>query len=180
VRAIEHRFVTVGHDGRLHTLVQELRRDRGLTLVFVRTKRGADRLVKRLSTHGIAAVAMHGDKSQRQRERALAQFEAGTVDTLVATDVAARGIDVAGVSHVINFDPPADRDTYVHRVGRTGRAGRAGIGITIVDDEQHRELGALAAELGVASTRHRDAGPGHPRAASPHAPRRRTRRRRRR
>ena len=106
--------------------------DRELTLVFVRTKRGADRLVKRLAGHGVNAVAMHGNKSQRQREQALARFESGAVDTLVATDVAARGIDVQGISHVINFDPPADSDTYVHRIGRTGRAGANGIGITLV------------------------------------------------
>src|SRR6185312_462905 len=121
---IEHRFVQVAHEHRVEALVRELRRDRELTLVFVRTKRGADRLVKRLRAHGVEAVAMHGDKSQRQREQALARFEAGNVDTLVATDVAARGIDVEGISHVINFDPPADSETYVHRIGRTGRAGR--------------------------------------------------------
>ena len=90
-------------------------RERELTLVFVRTKHGADRLVKRLAHHGVEAVAMHGNKSQRQREQALARFESGAVDTLVATDVAARGIDVTGISHVINFDPPADSETYVHR-----------------------------------------------------------------
>ena len=92
--------------------------------MFVRTKHGADRLVKRLSREGVRAVAMHGNKSQNQRERALAAFGSGEVDTLVATDVAARGIDVTGISHVINFDAPADRESYVHRVGRTGRAGR--------------------------------------------------------
>ena len=97
----------------------------GPTLVFVRTKRGADRLVKRLRDHASSnAVAMHGDKSQRQREQALARFEAGKVDALIATDVAARGIDVAGITHVVNFDAPGDRDSYVHRIGRTGRAGR--------------------------------------------------------
>ena len=176
VDKIEHRFVTIGREGRVETLVEELRRERGLTLVFVRTKRGADRLVKRLGTHGIDAVAMHGDKSQRQRERALAQFETGSVDTLVATDVAARGIDVANVSHVINFDPPGDRDTYVHRVGRTGRAGRAGIGITLVDAEQRHELGALASELGMTN----GARPVRSGPAGHQAPARRSRRRRRR
>ena len=121
---VEHRFVAVDRDSRMDALVGELRGERDRALVFVRTKRGADRLVNRLGHAGVDAVAMHGDKSQRQREKALARFEAGTVDTLVATDVAARGIDVEGISHVINFDPPADRDGYVHRVGRTGRAGR--------------------------------------------------------
>jgi superfamily II DNA/RNA helicase len=116
---IEHRFVRVAHEHRVAALVGELGRDRDLTLVFVRTKHGADRLVKRLAAHGVNAVAMHGNKSQRQREQALSRFESGAVDTLVATDIAARGIDVNGISHVINFDPPADSETYVHRIGRT-------------------------------------------------------------
>ena len=92
---------------------------------------------------------MHGNKSQRQREQALARFQAGTVDTLVATDVAARGIDVTGISHVINFDPPADGETYVHRIGRTGRAGRKGLGITLVAADEHREVSQLAQQLGL-------------------------------
>jgi superfamily II DNA/RNA helicase len=147
--AIEHRFVAVERDDRIDALVRTLRgdRDRDLALVFVRTKHGADRLVKRLGRVGVEAVAMHGDKSQRQRERALASFEAGDVDTLVATDVAARGIDVDGITHVINFDPPADREGYVHRVGRTGRAGRTGVGITFVDAEQAGDVRRLAGEL---------------------------------
>jgi ATP-dependent RNA helicase RhlE len=146
---IEHRFVHVAHEHRVEALVHELRHDDGLTLVFVRTKRGADRLVKRLTAHGVKAVAMHGNKSQRQREQALARFEAGAVNTLVATDVAARGIDVDGISHVINFDPPADSETYVHRIGRTGRAGRTGIGITLLSPDQHRDMTKLAAQLGL-------------------------------
>ena len=90
---------------------------------------------------------MHGNKSQRQRESALARFQSGAVDTLVATDVAARGIDVEGVTHVINFDPPDDRDAYVHRVGRTGRAGRTGVAITLVDRHQEAEIASLADAL---------------------------------
>src|SRR4051794_22509519 len=90
---------------------------------------------------------MHGDKTQGQRERALASFEAGRVDTLVATDVAARGIDVSGISHVINFDPPEDREGYVHRIGRTGRAGRTGVGITFFGSEQVRDLAKIADQL---------------------------------
>jgi ATP-dependent RNA helicase RhlE len=148
---VVHRFVTVERDDRLHRLVEELRNaERELALVFVRTKHGADRLVKRLGRLGVSAVAMHGDKSQRQRERALAQFERGEIDTLVATDVAARGIDVAGISHVINFDPPQDTDTYTHRVGRTGRAGRTGEGVTFVGAEQARDVAKMARELGIA------------------------------
>ena len=145
--AIEHRFVPTLHEEKLSALVTELKADRGLTLVFVRTKRGADRLVKRLGREGVEAAAMHGDKSQAQREKALARFQSGRIDTLVATDVAARGIDVAGISHVINFDPPEDRDGYLHRIGRTGRAGRAGIGITFVGAEQARDLREIAGQL---------------------------------
>jgi ATP-dependent RNA helicase RhlE len=144
---IEHRFLAVKHEGRIDALVAELRAERDLALVFVRTKRGADRLVKRLGGHGVEAVAMHGDKSQRQREKALARFEAGQVDTLVATDVAARGIDIDGISHVIQFDPPEDREGYVHRVGRTGRAGRTGIGITFVGHDQAKDVAKIAGEL---------------------------------
>ncbi len=145
---IEHRFLRAERDDRLDALVRELRDgDRDLALVFVRTKRGADRLVKRLDREGVRAVAMHGDKSQNQREKALARFEAGTVDTLVATDVAARGIDIDGISHVIQFDPPDDREGYVHRVGRTGRAGRTGIGITFVGAEQAKDVAKIAGEL---------------------------------
>jgi superfamily II DNA/RNA helicase len=137
---IEHRFVQIAHEHRVEALVHELRRDRDLTLVFVRTKRGADRLVKRLTAHGVKAVAMHGNKSQRQREQALARFESGAVDTLVATDVAARGIDVDRISHVINFDPPADSETYVHRIGRTGRAQAVGDAFTLVTPEDTQSV----------------------------------------
>ena len=147
---VEHRFVEVSHEHRVEALVAELGHDRELTLVFVRTKHGADRLVKRLRRHGVEAVAMHGNKSQRQREQALARFESGAVDVLVATDVAARGIDVAGISHVINFDPPHDSETYVHRIGRTGRAGAQGIGITLVSADQRHDVGKLAGGLGLA------------------------------
>ncbi len=146
---IEHRFVSVSGEGRLEALISELERDRDLTLVFVRTKRGADRLVKRLGARGVDALAMHGNKSQRQRESALARFQSGSVDTLVATDVAARGIDVSGISHVINFDPPGDHDSYVHRVGRTGRAGRSGVGITFVDAHERAEMSRVAGQLGI-------------------------------
>ena len=147
---VEHRFVTVSHDAKVARLVSELNEaERGLTLVFVRTKRGADRLVKRLASSRVQAVAMHGDKSQGQRERALANFESGVVDTLVATDVAARGIDVAGITHVINYDIPATREDYVHRIGRTARAGASGVGVTLVTHEQKRELAGMIGGLGL-------------------------------
>jgi ATP-dependent RNA helicase RhlE len=142
---VQHRFVRVKHETKLDTLVRELRDDqRGLTLVFVRTKRGADRLVKRLRAHDVEALAMHGNKSQAQREKALARFEAGRVDTLVATDVAARGLDIDDITHVINFDAPADREGYVHRIGRTGRAGRRGVGVTFVEHEQAKDVHRIA------------------------------------
>jgi ATP-dependent RNA helicase RhlE len=145
--AIEHRFLAVEREERIEALLGQLRGERELALVFVRTKRGVDRLVKRLGREGVNVVGMHGDKSQGQRERALASFESFKVDTLVATDVAARGIDVDGISHVINFDPPEDRDGYVHRIGRTGRAGRTGVGVTFVGAEQARDVERIAAEL---------------------------------
>jgi superfamily II DNA/RNA helicase len=147
---VEHRFISVSHEGKVDRLVAELSEpERGLTLVFVRTKRGADRLVKRLSASSVQAVAMHGDKSQSQREKALARFESGQVNTLVATDVAARGIDVAGITHVINYDMPATREDYVHRVGRTARAGASGVGVTFVLHDQARELAGMVGELGL-------------------------------
>jgi superfamily II DNA/RNA helicase len=149
---IEHRFIHVSHDAKIETLVNELESpDRGRTLVFVRTKHGADRLVKKLSkrTRQVRAAAMHGNKSQNQRQRALADFEDGKVDTLVATDVAARGIDVADVTHVINFDIPEDQDTFVHRVGRTGRAGADGVGISFFMSDQAKDMGRIAKSLGL-------------------------------
>jgi ATP-dependent RNA helicase RhlE len=145
---IEHRFVAVAHEDKLESLVRALRGDdAGRTLVFVRTKRGADRLVKRLSKQGIDAAAMHGDKSQNQREKALRRFHEGRLAALVATDVAARGIDVDDVTQVINFDAPEDRETYVHRIGRTGRAGRTGVGVTFVMRDQARDVAKIAHEL---------------------------------
>ena len=148
---IEHSFVYVeSQSAKLDHLTAQLRDDeRGRTLVFVRTKRGADRLVKRLRSNNLEAVAMHGDKSQGQRERALARFERGDVDTLIATDVAARGIDVADVTHVINFDAPGDQDAYVHRIGRTGRAGNRGAGISFVLEDQVGEMRRIARDLGL-------------------------------
>jgi ATP-dependent RNA helicase RhlE len=172
---IEHRFLPVDSQGaKLEHLVSHLSAaEAGRSLVFVRTKRGADRLVKRLRTRQVNAVAMHGDKSQGQRERALARFERGEVMTLVATDVAARGIDIPDVAHVINYDAPDDRDAYVHRVGRTGRAGRTGTGISFVLADQAEEMRRITASLGL------DDGLGRPqRASAARPPRRRNRRRR--
>jgi superfamily II DNA/RNA helicase len=158
---VEHRFVTVLHEAKLEALVKELEGERDLALVFVRTKRGADRLVKRLKARGVDSMAIHGNKTQNQRERALAAFERWDVDVLIATDVAARGIDVADVSHVINFDAPEDQDGYVHRTGRTGRAGRDGVAITFVLGDQAREMGTIAKRLGLEFPPHTSADYGH-------------------
>src|SRR5215210_7316038 len=145
---IEHRFLAVAHEDKLDSLVRVLRGDdSGRSLVFVRTKRGADRLVKRLAGRGVEAAAMHGDKSQSQREKALRRFHKGDVAALVATDVAARGIDVDDITQVVNFDAPEDRETYVHRIGRTGRAGRTGVGVTFVMHDQAGDVGKIAHEL---------------------------------
>jgi superfamily II DNA/RNA helicase len=148
---VEHKFVPVTVDGKIDALIEELGRERGLALVFVRTKRGADRLVDKLKRRDVHAVAMHGDMTQGARERALARFHSGKVTTLVATDVAARGLDLVDITHVINFDPPEDDKGYVHRVGRTGRAGRGGNGITFVTPDQTADVSRVAARLG-----HRD------------------------
>ena len=141
---VSHRFLPVKPEDKVETLAGLLREDRGLALVFVRTRRGADRLVKKLAFQQIDAVALHGDLNQRQRERALGKFESGQATTLVATDVAARGLDLDGITHVINFDPPAEHSGYVHRVGRTGRAGRSGVGITLVLPDQQADVSRVA------------------------------------
>jgi superfamily II DNA/RNA helicase len=142
---IDHRFVPVTTDTKVPTLVELLKNEeRGLALVFVRTKAGADRLVEKLRRHDVEAAAIHGDKGQAQREKALSRFDSGKVKTLVATDVAARGLDVDDITHVINFDPPEEPDAYTHRVGRTGRAGRGGVGITLVLPEQQADVSRVA------------------------------------
>jgi ATP-dependent RNA helicase RhlE len=145
---IEHEFVSVTADTKVETLVKHISSSDGLTLVFVRTKRGADKLVQKLTRQNVSAVAMHGDMSQGARERALARFESGKVKTLVATDVAARGLDLDDITHVINFDPPGEDKDYVHRTGRTGRAGRSGKAITFVLPEQQAETSHVARRLG--------------------------------
>ncbi|HEY0087167.1 MAG TPA: DEAD/DEAH box helicase [Allosphingosinicella sp.] len=109
-------------------------------LIFSRTKHGADRIVKQLAASGIPAAAIHGNKSQPQRERALDDFKSGKVKILIATDIAARGIDVSGVSHVINFDLPNVSEQYVHRIGRTARAGAAGVAIAFCAEDERPYL----------------------------------------
>jgi superfamily II DNA/RNA helicase len=112
---------------------------RGLSIVFCRTKRSADQVSSALTTRGFAAAAVHGDLGQGQRERAMRAFRTGKVDVLVATEVAARGLDIDDVTHVINYECPEDEKAYLHRIGRTGRAGRAGVAVTFVDwRDMHR------------------------------------------
>ena len=165
---IDHRFMSVTPETKIGLLAETIGHADGLSLVFVRTKHGADRLARRLARdHDLPAAVMHGDMSQNARERSLARFETGKVSTLVATDVAARGLDVEAISHVINFDPPRTDDDYVHRVGRTGRAGRSGTGVTLVLPEQRADVGGLAARLGHADAFAASAG------RPPAAPRRR-------
>jgi superfamily II DNA/RNA helicase len=146
---IGHEFVAVTAENKLERLVEQLGRERRLALVFVRTKHGADKLARKLKRdHDLHAAVMHGNISQNARERALWQFESGRVSTLIATDVAARGLDVDEITHVINFDPPHTDDDYVHRIGRTGRAGRTGTGVTLVLPEQELDVSRLAGRLG--------------------------------
>jgi ATP-dependent RNA helicase RhlE len=142
-----HRFIPVTAEGRVDALVDLLREEPGRHLVFTRTKRGADRLARRLTARGVRAAPMHGDLSQSIRERTLARFDAGKVDTLVATDVAARGLDVQGITHVVNYDAPEDDKSYVHRVGRTARAGRVGAGVTFVLPTQQSDMSRMASRL---------------------------------
>jgi superfamily II DNA/RNA helicase len=114
-------------------------RNRGLTMVFCQTKRAADQVATALASRGFAVATVHGDLGQGQRERALRAFRSGKVDVLTATEVAARGLDVDDVTHVVNYECPDDEKTYVHRIGRTGRAGRAGVAVTFVDwRDMHR------------------------------------------
>ncbi len=138
---INQRVIHVDRNGK-NALLAEVLRDEatGRTLVFTRTKRGADRVVKSLASAGIHAEAIHGNKSQNQRERVLASFREGRLRTLIATDIAARGIDVDGITHVVNFDLPNIADSYVHRIGRTARAGAEGIAISFCDHEERAYL----------------------------------------
>jgi ATP-dependent RNA helicase RhlE len=147
VAEADHRFVAVEQSRKSQALVRELAADRGLTLIFVRTQRGADRLAKNLKTQGFRAGALHGGMTQGARERSLGHFASGANDVLVATDVAARGLDLEHITHVINFDPPEDEKAYVHRVGRTARAGRGGTGITFVTPEKRSDVGKIAKVL---------------------------------
>ncbi len=138
---VEQRVIFVEAARKRQVLAEILKRGKmERTLVFTRTKHGADRVTQHLEAVGVTAAAIHGNKSQPQRERALAQFKEGRVKVLVATDIAARGIDVDGVTHVVNFDLPNVPEAYVHRIGRTARAGQAGIAISFCDSTERAYL----------------------------------------
>ena len=141
VEKVDQRIIHVDRAGKPALLVEVLRQETiDRALVFTRTKHGADKVVRALEKAGLPAEAIHGNKSQGQRERVLAAFRAGKVRTLVATDIAARGIDVEGISHVVNYDLPNIPESYVHRIGRTARAGAEGIAISFCDGEERAYL----------------------------------------
>jgi ATP-dependent RNA helicase RhlE len=172
VERVEQRIIYVDRAAKPGVLVDVLRRETiDRALIFTRTKHGADKVVRGLTKAGITAAAIHGNKSQGQRERVLAAFRQGQVRTLVATDIAARGIDVDGISHVVNFDIPNIPETYVHRIGRTARAGADGIAISLCDGEERaflRDIEKLI-RMTIPATR-ADGGRQQP-AAAGHAPR---------
>ena len=147
VEEADHRFIPVEPHEKVETLARLSSEEPGSTLVFVNTKRAVDDLARRLRALRIPVVAMHGDMTQQAREHALHRFEEGHVGLLVATDVAARGLDLERISLVVNYDPPHDDKGYVHRVGRTARAGRAGTSITFVTPQQLGDVSRMAARL---------------------------------
>jgi ATP-dependent RNA helicase RhlE len=181
VERIEQRLIHVDRAGKPALLAEVLRQEPvERVLVFTRTKRGADKVVSGLAKAGLAAEAIHGNKSQNQRERVLAAFRAGRIRTLVATDIAARGIDVEGISHVVNYDLPNIPESYVHRIGRTARAGADGIAISFCDAEERaflRDIEKLIRISIPATDRRSDkraapvpngTGAAHPRQKQPH------------
>jgi ATP-dependent RNA helicase RhlE len=141
VERVEQRVCFVEKQGK-RALLSQILQDASIerTLVFTRTKHGADRVARHLDARGVASAALHGNKSQGQRERALEAFRSGGLRALVATDIAARGLDVPGITHVINFDLPNVPESYVHRIGRTARAGRDGVAISFCDGSERAYL----------------------------------------
>jgi ATP-dependent RNA helicase RhlE len=152
-------YYEVEQDRKLDLLQKMLREEEGSFLVFARTKHGADKLAKRLGVAGVKSTAIHGDRSQNQRSQALRGFQDGYYRVLVATDVAARGIHVEGISHVINYDLPQAPEDFIHRVGRTGRAGTAGTASTFGTRSERGDVARIERALTLRMTR-RDAGSG--------------------
>jgi ATP-dependent RNA helicase RhlE len=149
VEEADHRFISVAAHDKLATLKRLAEAEDGLTLVFVNTKRSVDDLARRLHAEGVPALALHGDMRQEARDRSLKRFAGGHVGVLVATDVAARGLDIDGITHVVNFEVPDSPEAYVHRVGRTGRDRADGTAVTLVSPEEARALRALERSVGV-------------------------------
>jgi ATP-dependent RNA helicase RhlE len=143
----DHRFVPVPAHDKIAKLIELAEAQDGLTLVFVNTKRAVDSLARQLKAQGEPALALHGDMRQEARERALERFARGHVGVLVATDVAARGLDLHDITLVVNYDPPLDDKGYVHRAGRTARAGRTGTSVTLVTPDQQGDVSRMAARL---------------------------------
>jgi ATP-dependent RNA helicase DeaD len=144
IDTVDHFYVEVDDRAKPEALVNVLKEERPeQAIVFARTKIGVDRLARRLGDAGVRVKALHGDMSQGQRDGVMLAFKGGRERLLVATDVAARGLDITGVSHVVNYDIPNSPDVYVHRIGRTGRAGESGRAITLITAKQRRELEAI-------------------------------------
>jgi ATP-dependent RNA helicase RhlE len=148
-RSITHAVETVPHAQKTEWLAKFLRRTDGPVLVFVRTKSGAERLARKLAAFGLKAASLHADRTQAQRTQAIEGFRSGRFRVLVATDVAARGLDIDGITHVVNYEVPVNRETYVHRVGRTGRAEATGTALTLAAPEELRALQALKRSFGL-------------------------------
>ena len=148
IEQIVHRVTPAEKGDLLLSLLHEAREGGGGALVFARTRHGADRLEKTLALAGLRSGCIHGDISQNQRERVLGLFRSKRIDVLVATDVAARGIDVPHITHVINYDVPVNAEDYIHRIGRTGRAGRSGIALTFVTNGDTPQLRAIEKLVG--------------------------------
>jgi ATP-dependent RNA helicase RhlE len=148
-RSITHTIENVPAGQKTEWLARFLRRADGPVLVFVRTKSGAERLARRLAAAGLKAASLHADRTQAQRTQAVEGFRSGRHRVLVATDVAARGLDIDGITHVVNYEVPSNRETYVHRVGRTGRAEATGTALTLVAPEELRALQALQRLFGL-------------------------------
>ena len=148
-QSITHAVENVPAAQKTEWLAKFLRRTHGPVLVFVRTKSGAERLARKLPASGLKAAALHADRTQQQRTQAVEGFRSGRFHVLVATDVAARGLDIDGITHVVNYEVPSNRETYVHRVGRTGRADATGTALTLVAPEELRALQALQRSFGI-------------------------------
>jgi ATP-dependent RNA helicase RhlE len=148
-KSITHTIENVPAGQKTEWLARFLRRADGPVLVFVRTKSGAERLARRLAAAGLKAASLHADRTQSQRTQAVEGFRSGRFRVLVATDVAARGLDIDGITHVVNYEVPSNRETYVHRVGRTGRAEATGTALTLVAPEELRALQALQRSFGI-------------------------------